>query len=254
MAKKHSQKAGSRRHKNSLEELEDEITNIIPKPTIRLNTPFKWTTKQKDVINTILDDKTNCVFINGEAGTGKTHLSLYSALKLLQEEKIENIIYVRSIVESTSTPQGFLPGTAKEKEAPYMEIMVDTIGQILDPQVAKQLLDSKVIKGISNSFIRGVTMRKSMVIVDESQNYDMHGLKSLISRIGEGSKIVFLFDPGQSDLRNKHHRNDITRFSDVFKTRDSTEFGIFYKEFTVDDIMRSPFCKFVMTKLKAAGI
>jgi predicted ribonuclease YlaK len=222
--------------------------------TLNIKNPFKWTAKQTEIINLIMDDKTRAVFIRGEPGTGKTHLSVVAALRLIQQGSIENLVYIRSIVEAAANPQGFLPGNSDLKEAPYMQPLISVLEQTLPMHQIKALLEDRSIKAISNSFIRGTTMRDSLVIIDESQNFNARELKTIISRAGENTKMIFIFDPDQSDLRNKSVQHDVIYFSNIFKTPEAEAFGIHYREFDTDDIMRSPFCKFVMKELKKSGI
>lgn len=235
MLKKHtSDKSGkTKKYKNSL----------------LLSEPFEWTEKQSEMIKIMTDHQTRAVFVEGPAGTGKTHSSVFAGLSLIQQAKTKNLVYVRSIVEASHNNMGFLPGSLEDKEAPYMEVFKDTLDQILTPELSKQLLDERVVQTISTSFIRGKTLRDAFIIVDEAQNMDSHSLISIITRIGDGSKIVFLFDPKQSDLKSGNKQKDITKFNQIFDTPQAIDMGIHSRKFTSDDIMRSAFCKFVVQEI-----
>lgn len=220
------------------------------KNDILINQIFEFTEKQKEIIEIIHHKNTKCLFLNGPAGTGKTHLSLFSALQQIQNGWSHKLIYVRSIIESASTPIGMLPGDILDKTGPYMEILTDKLEEMLSPVEIKSLREDKKIITYPVSFLRGKDFKDSFIVVDEAQGLTFEELKTIISRVGEDSKIVFLFDPDQSDIRNTSKRHDIVKFSQIFNTEKAKDFGIHYREFTEDDILRSEFCKFVMTELK----
>jgi len=223
------------------------------KSDLLLSEPFQWTEKQQEIIDLIREDSTKSVFIAGKPGTGKTHLTIFAGLLLLQQNLIEKVIYVRSIVEASHNPMGFLPGTLSDKEAPYMEVLYDTLDQILTEEQTKNLFAEGKLMTISTSFIRGKTMKNALVIVDEAQNLDLHSLTSLITRIGEKSKIIFIYDPKQSDLKSKAVQQDILKFNKIFDTERAQSFGIYCRQFSVEDIKRSEFCKFVVGEIEKLG-
>lgn len=215
---------------------------------------FEWSAKQKEILDLMHDQSTKALLIRGDAGTGKTFLSVYMALNQIQHGQVERLIYVRNIIESSHSPIGMLPGTKEDKISPYMEILTDKLDELLNPDEIAQLIKEKKIESIPCSFLRGKDFKKSIIIVDESQDLNIDELKTIITRVGSDSKIIFLFDPFQSDIRNKAQRNDMAKFAKVFDTPQSKEFGIHFREFDENDIVRSEFCKFVVTELKAAGL
>jgi phosphate starvation-inducible PhoH-like protein len=219
-----------------------------------INLPFEFTPKQKEVINLLLDEKTRCCFISGEAGTGKTLISIFAAMKLIQQGDFEKLVYVRNIIESSHASIGLLPGSIEEKTAPYMEPLLDHLHTFFTPDEVIAFQKSETVKGIPCSFLRGKNMAdKTFVIVDEAQNLTHKDLVTIATRICEGAKILFLFDPYQSDIRNTKNRNDIVEFANIFNTVEAQSLGIFFRAFDETDIMRSAFVKFIVSELKRVG-
>ena len=193
------------------------------------------------------------IFAYGAAGTGKTFIVLYNALRdVLDEHSPYNKIYiVRSLVSTREI--GFLPGDHEDKSALYQipyKNMVKYMFQMPSDadfeMLYGNLKSQETIKFWSTSFLRGTTLDNSIVIVDEFQNCTFHELDSIITRIGENSKIVFCGDATQSDLQKTNDRNGIVDFMSVLRKMPS--FDII--EFGVDDIVRSGLCKeYLVTKL-----
>ena len=217
-----------------------------------INLPFEFTDKQKEVIETIADKDTTCVFVKGSAGTGKSHLAVYSGLQELLAGNCQRLIYIRSAVESAHSKLGYLKGQIEDKFGPYAQILNDKLSEMLTEQEIASLNMENKIEAMPVSFLRGKDFKNTFIIVDECQSIYDSELKTIISRVGKDSKIVFLFDPKQSDITDAKHKQDVVRFSNIFKTEEAQSFGIHYREFTNEDIMRSPFCKFVMEQLEKA--
>ena len=186
--------------------------------------------------------KERTVFFHGAAGTGKTFIVLYNALKevLSEDSPYEKIYIVRSLVPTREI--GFLPGTHEDKSALYQipyKNMVRYMFQMPDDNSFDMLYDNlkaqETISFWSTSFIRGVTMDDCIVIVDEFSNLNFHELDSMITRIGDNSKIMFCGDYTQTDLVKENERNGILDFMRILQAM--PEFNI--TEFDVDDIVRS---------------
>jgi len=144
--------------------------------------------------------KTTCAFISGVAGTSKTMISIYSALKLLFEGKISKIYYVRSAVDSSPHKLGYLKGGLEEKLGVYQTPLDDKLHELLPPEVVKALMDNEYIKMESTCYLRGRNLADCAIIVDEAQNLQHEELITIISRVAEHSRIWFCFDSKQSDL------------------------------------------------------
>jgi predicted ribonuclease YlaK len=190
----------------------------------------------------------------GAAGTGKTFIALYNALKDVFSgvSPYEQIYIVRSLVATREI--GFLPGDHDDKSALYQipyKNMVKYMFQL--PSEADfemlygNLKSQETIKFWSTSFLRGSTLDNSIIIVDEFQNLNFHELDSIITRVGENSRICFCGDATQSDLTRSNERNGISDFMNILRKMPS--FDII--EFGVDDIVRSGLVKeYIVAKME----
>ena len=190
----------------------------------------------------------------GCAGTGKTFITLYNALMDVLDPKspYEKIYIVRSLVATREI--GFLPGDHDDKsylyQIPYKH-MVKYMFQMPDDASFDMLYGNlkaqDTIDFWSTSFIRGTTFDRSIIIVDEFQNLNFHELDSMITRIGQDSKIMFCGDATQTDLVKQNERNGIVDFLRILRNMPS--FGII--EFGADDICRSGLVKeYIISKLE----
>ena len=198
------------------------------------------------------------LFAYGAAGTGKTFIALYLALKdvLDQFTPYEKVYVVRSLVATREI--GFLPGDHDDKAALYQipyKNMVKYMFEMQDETEFEMLYGAlkaqETIRFWSTSFLRGTTMDNCIIIVDEMQNLNFHELDSIITRVGENCKIVFCGDAAQSDLVKTNERNGILDFMKIIQamTEDFT-----CVEYDVNDIVRSGFVRnYIMTKI-ALGI
>ena len=194
------------------------------------------------------------IFAYGCAGTGKTFVGLYLALRdvLDQMTPYENVYVVRSLVSTREI--GFLPGDHEDKsflyQIPYKH-MVKYMFEMGDDSEFEMLYGAlkgqESVKFWSTSFIRGTTLDNSIVLVDEMQNLNFHELDSIITRVGENSKIIFCGDASQSDLTRTNERNGILEFMKIISAMDQDFESI---EFGLDDIVRSGLVrKYLFTKI-----
>ena len=189
----------------------------------------------------------------GTAGTGKTFISLYNALADVLDETTpyERIYLVRSLVSTREI--GFLPGDHEDKadiyQIPYKNMVKYMFQMPTDADFEMlygNLKAQESIKFWSTSFIRGTTLDNAIVIVDEFQNLNFHELDSIITRIGENSRIIFCGDASQSDLVKTNDRNGIHDFLNILRKMPS--FDII--EFGINDIVRSGLVKeYIIAKL-----
>ena len=182
----------------------------------------------------------------GAAGTGKTFITLYNALRDVLDERTpyEKIYIVRSLVATREI--GFLPGDHEDKSSLYQipyKNMVKYMFEMPDDSAFEMLYGNLKTQGTisfwSTSFIRGTTLDNCIILVDEFQNLNFHELDSIITRVGEDTKIMFCGDATQSDLLKQNERNGIIDFMRVLRLMPSVELI----EFGVDDIVRSGLCK-----------
>jgi predicted ribonuclease YlaK len=186
--------------------------------------------------------------LHGVAGTGKTYLSLYLALKeiLRPDSQYEQIIIIRSVVPSRD--MGFLPGKIEEKakvyEEPYREICDDLFGRGDGYDILKM---KKLVHFTTSSHLRGLTFKKSIVIVDEFQNMTFQELDTIVTRIGDNCRVVFSGDFRQTDLTKEKEKSGLHTFLRIL---DETKY--FERvEFMPDDIVRSGLVKqYILSKLE----
>lgn len=215
---------------------------------LKLKVNKKFTEKQKTLSDLSMSDETKLIFVDGPAGTAKTWLSVYCGLQLFQEKKIEEMIYVRSAVESSDQKLGFLPGAQDDKMAPYLEPFKDKLEELLDPIDIRYLQEEERIYGIPVGFLRGASWENKFILVDEAQNLSEKEMITIMTRIGENCKVFICGDAMQSDIGNRSGFNNIIN---LFADRPSKEHGIHTFKFTEDDIVRSQLVKFIITKLKS---
>jgi len=190
----------------------------------------------------------------GAAGTGKTFITLYNALcdVLDPTTPYEKIYLVRSLVATREI--GFLPGDHEDKSSLYQipyKNMVKYMFELPTEADFEMLYGNLKTQGTisfwSTSFIRGTTLDNAIVIVDEFQNLNYHELDSIITRVGENTKIMFCGDATQSDLLKQNERNGIVDFMRILRLMPSVDMV----EFGVEDIVRSGLCKeYLIAKLE----
>lgn len=210
----------------------------VQKSGLQLQHIEPLTENQKLIFQNFETDKN--LFICGSAGTGKTFLSLYLALKETQQTDslFNKIIIVRSSVSVREI--GYLPGGHDDKlevfEDPYISNCNEIFGRSDAYSILKQ---KKFIEFMSTSFLRGLTLNDCIIIVDEAQNLSFHEADSIITRLGENAKIVFCGDIKQSDLRGTAKQGYL-QFKSIIKAMPKY-FDVV--EMTAEDIVRSAFVK-----------
>ena len=217
-----------KKHKHS----ESRNTGLVLKPMAPM------TEKQEETFNSYYNDKH--LLLHGMAGTGKTFISTYLALRDVTTgyDEYKNLTIVRSAVPSRD--QGFLPGDVNAKmeiyEAPYKGIVNQQFGRDDAYEILKR---KNMINFISTSYLRGITLRKTIVLVDEIQNMTFHELDTVMTRLGEDTRIVFSGDFRQTDLKKEYEKNGLLDFMEIIgklKSFEAIEFGI-------PDIVRSGLVK-----------
>ena len=193
-------------------------------------------------------------FLFGAAGTGKTFISLYLALQDVFDlkSKYDKVVLVRSLIPTREI--GFLPGDEEDKAALYQvpyQNMVQFMFEMPNEQAFNSLYDKLKGQGslffLSTSFLRGLTFDNSIIIVDECQNLNFHELDTIVTRVGQDSKIVFCGDFDQTDLTKTTERNGLHDFMRILEEMD--EFNL--TEFEIGDIVRSGFVRnYLVNKIK----
>jgi phosphate starvation-inducible PhoH-like protein len=179
------------------------------------------------------------LFLHGTAGTGKTFLSFYLALRDIHKEKYKKLIVIRSTAQARD--MGFLPGNANQKlevfSSPYIGICAELYGR----GDAWDILQKKgSLNMLSTSFLRGETYRDSIILLDEAQNCTFQEISTVITRVGENSKILICGDTKQTDLLKS--KFDVTGINEAKKIASRMR-SVSIIEFTLDDIVRSGIVK-----------
>ena len=210
------------------------------------------TDNQKVVFDSWKKNKNQFLF--GAAGTGKTFISLYLALRDVLDLKnsYDKAVLVRSLIPTREI--GFLPGDEEDKAALYQvpyQNMVQFMFEMQNEQQFNNLYDKLKGQGtlyfLSTSFLRGLTFDNTIIIVDECQNLNFHELDTIITRVGQDSKIVFCGDFDQTDLVRQNEKNGLHDFLRILGEME--EFNCI--EFTIGDIVRSGFVRsYLINKIK----
>lgn len=217
---------------------QEAIETSTPNLGLNLKNVKPLTNNQKNSFDAFDNGKN--LMLHGIAGTGKSYIAMYLALRdiLSGISNQKKIVLVRSVVEVRK--MGFLPGNAKEKaavyEAPYRAICTELFGR----GDAYDVLERRgVLEFISTSFIRGVTINDAIILVDEMQNCNGHELDSTITRPGKNCRMILCGDFRQSDFTTDQERNGLKSFMRIINAMKSFEFVEFEKE----DIVRSNLVK-----------
>lgn len=220
------------------------------KPKLRIDdlvTIDPLTENQKKFFQAYKEGNLN-IALHGVAGTGKTFIALYKALEevLDKSTQFDRIVVVRSAVQSRDI--GHLPGDAAEKLAIFQQPYQQICHSLFERKDAWELLEEVgTIEFISTSFIRGTTFDDAIIIVDEMQNMNFEEIDTVMTRVGNRSKIIWCGDYRQTDLRKNNDKSGILQFFDIAKYM--TAFTRI--EFEAEDIVRSDLVKqYILAKLK----
>lgn len=181
--------------------------------------------------------KNAMVFAVGPAGTGKTYTAVALAVKALKDKEVKRIILTRPAVEAGEN-LGFLPGDLKEKLDPYMMPLYDALQDMISPEKLKEMLEYRVIEIAPLAFMRGRTLDKAFVILDEAQNATVQQMKMFLTRMGQTAKFIITGDMSQVDLPYKQ-RSGLSYVTNILKDVD----GIEIINLTQSDVIRHPLVK-----------
>ena len=209
-------------HENHAEKNHFELRHIQP---LTLNQERVWDAYEAG----------SNLMLHGYAGTGKTFLSSYLALReVLHYETYKKVVIIRSVVPSRD--MGFLPGSQREKaevyEQPYQEICDDLFGRGDGWRILKL---KGLVEFTTTSFLRGMTFNDSIIIVDECNNMTFQEIDTVMTRIGNNSRIVFCGDYRQTDLHKPHEKTGIKELMTITNRMPSFD----HIEFGIEDIVRS---------------
>lgn len=230
---------------------EDNSPYVFQRDKISFDLTIKnlpWTEKQKEIIARFLDKGTKVLLLKGPAGTSKTTLAMYCGLTLLNMRRISDMVLVRSAVESSDSKLGFLPGDVAEKFNVYLTPFHDKFEELLCKAQLDRLEKDNRLTICPINFARGLHFSAKFVCADEVQNFSKREIHTLMSRIGEFSKVFLCGDPEQSDL--PAGKSGFDKVYNLFNNDEAKEHGIFCMELTEDDIVRSELCRFITHKFK----
>jgi phosphate starvation-inducible PhoH-like protein len=218
-------------------------TQIVRETDYLLDTKFGMkriepiTDTQKKLFDAYSNGKN--ILAVGSAGTGKTYISLYLALKdVMAKNQYKEVIVIRSSVQSRE--QGHMPGGAQEKMSHFESPYVDIANDLFERGDAYQIMKQKnMIRFMSTSFIRGLTFDNALIIVDECQNMRWDELRTIMTRVGQNSRIILCGDTKQDDLACSKNRLDVSGLRHFKRVIDKMSSNCFETvEFTVNDIVR----------------
>lgn len=221
--------------------IQENLDDSLPKDLMnnvvehRVHLKFK-NQKQKEFAKLIEDNE--IIICSGPAGTGKSFVSIGTALELLQNpnNKYNKIVIIKPIVESSDYQLGYLKGSLKEKLEPYAASSLSIIDKIIGVKSRKKLEEENIILIDTISFLRGKSFDGSLLIMEESQNLSPNEMKTLLTRIGENSKFIISGDIDQSDrfknVKESGLYDAINRFKNLNKIKLFT--------FDVEDVVRNP--------------
>lgn len=202
--------------------------------------------RQNSFINAYFNKKNPLIFLTGYAGTGKTFLALHAALTQVLDPSThyDKIFIVRSAVESGQS-QGFLPGDLSEKNAPYEAAYVGLLREDIfkdpNPLHYQRLVELGILSFGTVNYLRGTTIKNAVIIIEESQNMDYEELYTVITRIGNGSRILVTGDIKQDDLKRKRKKSGLPHLLKVLNNMPHEYHSVI--EFEKEDIQRSELCK-----------
>lgn len=195
------------------------------------------TINQESYINLLTDPSKLIVFATGPAGTGKTMLAMLAGIKALKEGEITKIVLTRPAVGVDDEQHGFLPGDLNQKMEPWTRPLFDVLAEYYDKKDIVRMLDEQIIEISPLAFMRGRTFKHSWIIADEMQNATPNQMKMLLTRLGEGSKMVVTGDTKQADRKDPD--NGLLDFKGLVESYKNCMYvsGI---ELTGKDIQRHP--------------
>ena len=237
-----------KRNRKPSEEEMMELDGIMYKPSeegkilnqIRVEVKPK-TENQKKLVKAIKENE--ITIASGLPGSGKTFLSISEALKLLKSTELpyKKIILVKSVTTLKDEEIGFLKGTMEEKMEPFMDSFLDNFSKIIGETLTNKLREQGYIQIKPIAYVRGRSIDKSVIIIDEAQNVSLDNMRTLMTRIGDNSKIIILGDVKQKDIRNKKE-SSLEVVIDRFKGKPG--FGTVELR-NEEDIVRNPIIKVI---------
>jgi phosphate starvation-inducible PhoH-like protein len=213
------------------------VVSINPNNIRRSNKPINLVPKsinQETYILALQNPDTDVVVAHGPAGTGKTYLAVLAAIAALRNGETERIVMCRPAVSVEDEDHGFLPGDLNAKLAPWVRPITDILREYYGANELEYMVQEEIVEFAPLGFMRGRTFKNCYIILDESQNASPAQLKMLLTRIGNGSKIVITGDTEQADRRDPE--NGLMDLKERLISKPVS--GIESCEFTMTDVQR----------------
>ena len=222
-----------------------EVVNEDSFKVAHLNLKFKPITNgQHNLENQIR--KNTLTFCKGPAGTGKTFVSIAVALQLLKENpEINKICLVKSVSTLPDEEVGFLKGTLLEKMDPVMWSFIANFEKLIGEKVTNILKEKGIVEIKPIAYLRGVSLDNAIILVDETQNISVQNMRTILTRLGKNSKMIFLGDTQQIDIRNRKLSSLDFLFKHFTEVQD-----LGFVELTDEDIVRNPLIKRIEKKFR----
>lgn len=218
--------------KGTLEYFQDLYSNTLLKD--RAGRPIRVKNySQRQYVQMIKNN--DLTFGIGPAGTGKTYLAVVMAIAALKRREVDRLILTRPAVEAGES-LGFLPGDLKEKVDPYLRPIYDALNSILGAEHVERLIERGVIEIAPLAYMRGRTLDKAFVILDEAQNTTRAQMKMFLTRLGFGSKMIVNGDASQIDLPKGHSQSGLVDAENRLKGLPH----IAFVNFDANDVVRHP--------------
>ena len=203
---------------------------------------------EQEIIDTALDEKADLTLIDGIWGSGKSLLSVYICLRLLQMKRISNILYIRNIVQSGSGTLGWLGGDLDTRLGPYMLPLKQKFDELLPQSQVNKLINDGYVQSQPVALLRGTSYNCYGIIIDEIGCMTEEDILLSLSRVGQFSYVFGVGDSWQVDVKDSGFR----KIYETFDDEESREHKIFAFELQEEqDILRSEFLKYIMKKVKS---
>ena len=223
----------------SIPEAANDIILKMGKTVVKAKTKH-----QKEYVDAI--ENNIITFAIGCAGTAKTYLAATTAVKALKEKQVSKIIITRSPIALEGYSMGYIPGTDGDKMAPWIAPLIDVFSKFYTPEKLNAMLDSGVIEAVPMAYIRGRSFENCFIILDEAQNISINAFKSVMTRIGVGSKLVICGDTKQTDINGTSGLETAAR---IMEGAD----GVAIIRMGFEDIVRSGITAEVIKRFTEAG-
>lgn len=235
-----------RKHKNLTDEELEEVNEFLEKRKVESNQPLTQrivvnikckSAKQKELINSIKENEITICY--GPPGCGKTYLSCAQSLKMLKmAPEIGKVYLVKSVTTLRNEEIGFLKGTMDEKMAPFMFSFMNNFEKLIGKGLTRLLKENNYIEYLPIAYMRGINIDNAVIIIDEAQNISIQNLKTIMTRLGENSRMIFLGDTKQKDIKNKKDSALEFLFDQFSEVR-----SVGVVSLGLDDVVRNPLIK-----------